>query len=94
MKRIILFLLLIMLALTFISCDSHADITIDGKDEANKIEDIDKNGQKYIISIKSKTFHLEDCYIVKNIDEENIREIYDRDFLIEREFVPCKKCTP
>ncbi len=68
------------------------DVTVYDSEEIPYIED--KTQTKYIMSISGSTYHLESCYIVKNMKEENKREFYGKQFFIEREISPCKRCNP
>lgn len=54
----------------------------------------DTSGQRYIMSAYGSTYHLESCYIVKNMKEENVRVFYNKQFFIDREISPCKRCKP
>lgn len=90
MKKIILLFLTLLMFLC--SCYSNYDIHIDDTEETSYIEDT--SGTKYIASVYGSTYHLESCYIVKNMNEENIREFYDKQFFIDREMSPCKRCNP
>lgn len=90
MKRLILFLTVII---TFLcSCNDNYDIHIDDTEEIPYIEDI--SGTKYIASAYGSTYHREDCYIVKNMKEENIRVFYNKQFFVDRGITPCKRCNP
>lgn len=46
----------------------------------------------YIANTNSKTYHLSYCRFAISMKEENKYETYDLDFLISREFKPCKSC--
>ncbi len=46
----------------------------------------------YIVNTSTRSYHLPSCYILKNTKEENKRETYDIDFLVERGYTPCKIC--
>lgn len=74
------------------SCYSNYDIYIDDADKTPYSEDV--SGTKYIASIYGSTYHLENCFIVKNMNEENIRVFYDKRFFTDREMSPCKRCNP
>ena len=90
------FISLIFVSLMFLcSCDFVTmgyDISIYDTDDIPYVEDTTKT--KYIMSVHGSTYHLESCYIVKNMNEENRREFYGKDFFIERDITPCKRCKP
>ena len=89
MKRFLLFLIALF---TFLfSCDNY-DIHINDTEEVPYIEDT--SGTKYIASAYGSTYHLEKCYIVKNMNKENVRVFYNKQFFIDRKMTPCKICNP
>ena len=90
MKRVVVIFVLLFVFLC--SCYNHYDIEIDDSD--NPIYEENTSGTKYIASKMGKTYHLENCYIVRNMKEENIQVFYSKQFFIEREMSPCKKCKP
>ncbi len=89
MKR---FLLILIILFVFLCSCVNYDIHIDDTEEILYIEDT--SGKKYIASKNGTTYHLESCYIVKNMNEENKRVFYDKQFFIDREMSPCKRCNP
>ena len=90
MKKHLLFLLIILSLLVFCACgDSFYEIKEKDKTET----EWDTSGNtEYVVNISSATYHLPSCYIVKNIKEENKVTTTDIDFLVERQYTPCKKC--
>lgn len=52
-------------------------------------------GVTYILNRHTKKFHFPDCYAV-NLMNENNKRYYtgDREDVIARGYVPCKKCKP
>ena len=90
MKKFIICLILMLIF--FCSCNDNYDIHIDDTEEIPYIEDT--SGTKYIVSAYGSTYHREGCYIVNNMNEENIRVFYDKQFFIDRGISPCKRCKP
>ncbi len=89
MKKLITLLLLVA---TFLcSCSSLDSIELTGEENKSTISRIEGD-ILYIANINSKSYHLSSCYIVENIKAENKYETKDLDFLLEREFKPCKRC--
>lgn len=97
MKKYLLSVLILCFVL-LCSCDNiydYADFMLINTDK-DRIEDtdIDTSGTKYIMSKNGSTYHLESCYIVRNMKEENKRIFYDKQFFIDREISPCSRCKP
>ena len=93
MKKIFILVLIIFLFLCSCSkMNKNYDFMIEDTSEFPYVVDITQT--KYIMSAKGSTYHLEHCYIVKNMKEENIREFYGKQFFIDREISPCKICKP
>lgn len=90
MKKLSLFLIIFLIFL--FSCENNYDIHINDTEEIPYIENT--SGIKYIASKYGNTYHLDNCYVIKNIKEENIRVFYDKQFFIDRQMSPCKRCNP
>ncbi len=91
MKKI--FLAFTIFVVFLCSCYNGYDIHVyDTSGEFPYIEDT--SGTAYVASVNGKTYHLRDCYIVDNMNEENVRVFYDKDFFVKRGMSPCKKCKP
>lgn len=89
MKRF--FALILIFVLTLSSCSTLEHIDVRG--DESKGELVHKGGDVlYVANVNSKSYHTSECYITKGIKEENRHETYDLEFLISREFTPCKKC--
>ena len=86
-------LLLLFFITLFCSCEEiEYDYYFSDTGDVPYLEDT--SGQRYIMSAQGSTYHLESCYIAKNIKEENIRVFYSKQFFIDREISPCKRCKP
>ena len=90
MKNFSLLFILLLIATLFISCggDYH---------EINEKDKVDTEWEtvgstEYIVNTASYTYHLSSCYITRSIKEENKVTTTDINFLIERQYTPCKKC--
>ncbi len=90
MKRT--FLIFVIIAVFLCSCYNDYDIHINDTEEIPYIEIT--SGTKYVASKNGTTYHLENCYIVKNMKKENIRVFYGKQFFIDRGMSPCKRCKP
>ncbi|MBQ4511235.1 MAG: hypothetical protein II984_10970 [Clostridia bacterium] len=97
MKRF--FVSILMLSVFLCSCLNGGFITTpydttfeDGNEIAYVTDDTVKT--KYIMSTSGTAYHLESCYIVKRLKEENIRVFYGKEYFIERNIPPCKRCNP
>ena len=91
MKRI-LFILLLASCLTLASCSIGIDLEIAGEKDKNE-PNLDTDGDVlYIVNVETRVYHFPTCYIVDNMSEENKLLTYDIEFLIEREYSPCKIC--
>lgn len=86
------FILLILTAAFLCSCSQKYDLDFVDSDEIPYVENT--SGKKYVVSVKGNTYHLEDCYIVKNMNEENIRFFYSKKDLEDKGNTPCKRCNP
>ena len=85
-------LLLILLFVIFLtSCSVIEGIDVYG--DAEKPAFSHSDGEKaYVVNKSSGTIHLPSCYIADRISEENRWETTDLNFLLERNYTPCKKC--
>ncbi len=84
------FLFAIILALPlFISCGDYYEIN--EKDKADT-EWETSGDTEYIVNTSSYTYHLPSCYIVKSIKDENKVVSTDINFILERQYTPCKRC--
>lgn len=91
MKRIATILLL-LLCLLIVGCGRGIDLEITGDDIKNE-PNLDTDGDVlYIVNKETRVYHYPSCYIVDNMSEENKLLTYDIEFLIEREYAPCKIC--
>lgn len=88
----VLFSLILVLIVLF--CSPHYDDTQDDcKNRDNG--SVSLEGKVFILNLRSKKFHNEDCFWGSIISEKNA-SIYDgaRKDLIEKGFSPCKRCNP
>lgn len=85
------FCFILILCFLFSACNG-ADYII--KADVDKEEPPPANTGEilYIVNTSSRTYHLPSCYILDRTKDENKAETYDLDFLIEREYTPCKIC--
>lgn len=91
MKRFALAFALIAILLLS-ACGRDYDGKVKGETD-KEVPNLDTGGTVlYIVNTSSRSYHLSSCYMVKSIKEENKQETYDIDFLIEREYSPCKIC--
>lgn len=92
MKRFILISLTLLL-LVLPSCGRKSDKTVaQDSDKEQFNTDIVQQEQLYVVNVSTRSYHLPSCYIVNNIKEENKQETYDKNFLVERGYSPCKIC--
>ena len=89
MKRF--FALIFVFAIFLSSCSTLEHIDVKG-DESKEALTHKSGDVLYVANVNSKSYHTTECYIAKRIKEENRHETYDLEFLISREFTPCKKC--
>ncbi len=90
MKAFSLFILTILLSCLFISC-AKSYYEIDEKEKVDTESEI-LGDTLYIVNISSYSYHLSSCYMADRIKEENKVETRDIDFILEREYTPCKIC--
>lgn len=90
MRKFLIFLLISLCF--FCSCYNNYDVTFEDSDEIPFVENT--TGKKYIVSVKGNTYHLESCYVVKNMNQENIRVFYNKQYLEDMGNSPCKRCNP
>lgn len=90
MKKIA-FILSIISIFLLSSCGGYYEINEKDKVHTEKLRE---GTTEYIVNKASGTYHLENCYIVNNIKEENKIITTDIEFLVERQYTPCKKCMP
>ena len=83
------FILLFVIFLT--SCSVVDKIDVCGDSEKTTLSRVDE-GETYVVNKSSGTIHLPSCYIADRISEENRWETTDLNFLLERNYTPCKKC--
>lgn len=87
-KLMILFLLS---AILLCSCSTLEHIEVKGEDVKSSL--VHESGDVlYVANISSKSYHLASCYIVDRMKAENKYETYDLDFLLKRDYTPCKRC--
>lgn len=91
MKRIAVISLL-LLCLMLASCSIGVDLEITGESDKNESNSDTAGDVLYVVSTETRTYHYPSCYIVDNMDEENKLLTYDIEFLVEREYTPCKIC--
>lgn len=73
----------------FSSCGYHYEIYEKVKNDTER----NSNGvTEYVVNTSSYSYHLSSCYIVNGIKEENKIVTTDIEFLVERQYSPCKKC--
>ena len=91
MKRIV-FISLLLLCLLLVACGTRVDLEVTGDSDKNE-PNLDTDGDVlYIVNVETRVYHFPSCYIVDNMSEENKLLTYDIEFLIEREYSPCKIC--
>ena len=84
--------MLLASCLTLASCSIGIDLEIAGEKDKNE-PNLDTYGDVlYIVNVETRVYHFPSCYIVDNMSEENKLLTYDIEFLIEREYTPCKIC--
>lgn len=89
MKKLLTILIALMLLLS--SCSTIDSIDVQG--DKDKQELICQSGDiTYVANISSKTYHLPSCHIAKRISKKNKWETRDMNFLVKRDFIPCKTC--
>ena len=90
MKKNCFILLILSVFLILVSCGKdYYEITEKDKESAEKAS---LGEIEYVLNKSSGTYHLPDCYIVKNIKEENKVVTSDFDYLTRHQYSPCKKC--
>ncbi len=52
------------------------------------------NGITYVLNKNTKKFHYQSCPSVKDIKPKNKGEATGRESIIQKGFVPCKRCNP
>lgn len=80
-----------------ITITSPKDDTVNGYRTESKVDSSAEETPVTILfyaNTKSKKFHKSDCYIAKNIANENLYITEFRDELIDSEYSPCNKCKP
>ena len=91
LKKLLPVLLIIFIVLILFSCNTPAtedDLVIDSKDTLSH----SSGSVLYVANINSHTYHLSSCRFAKSMKEENRYETSDLDFLLSREYTPCKIC--
>lgn len=89
MKRFLALMFIFVLLLS--SCSTLEHIDVEG--DETKSQPVHESGDViYVANLNTRSYHTEDCYLAKRIKEENKWETFDLDFLISREFTPCKRC--
>lgn len=84
--------MLLASCLLLASCSIGVDLEIAGDSDKNE-PNLDTDGDVlYIVNVETRVYHFPSCYIVDNMSEENKLLTYDIEFLIEREYAPCKIC--
>ena len=89
MKYFYILVILILILPLLISCGDYYEIN--GKDKVSTEWTTDGDGE-YVVNTSSYTYHISSCYIAKGIKEENKVTTTDIDFILERQYTPCKKC--
>ena len=102
-KKTIIFLCTVLL-LTLTSCKNNIDDFNNSKNvnhtaisisEETAGESIYEIQMTYIVNISTGKFHCTECPSVDQMSENNRRKYTgDRDDLISKGYVPCKKCKP
>ncbi len=84
----------VLLIVFFLFCSPYLHSEEDGLCESEK-ERASVENSGFIVNMRSKKFHTEDCFWGSIISEKN-EERYngDRRYLIEKGFSPCKRCNP
>ncbi len=90
MKRF--FALIFILVLLLSSCSTLEHIDVTGDESKGELIHTASGDVLYVANLSSRAYHTKECYLTKRINEENEWETYDLDFLISREFTPCKRC--
>lgn len=89
MKRFSFLFILILVLPILASCTDYHELT--SKDKTDT--EWETNGDtEYTINTASYTYHLSSCYIAENIKDENKVVSTDINFIIERQYTPCKRC--
>ena len=89
MKKLLF--LIIDLVLLFTSCSVLDHVDVQGEETKESLTH--QGGEvTYVANTSSKSYHLKSCHIAKRISDKNRWETTDLDFLLGREFVPCKTC--
>ncbi len=70
------------------------EITEPVSDNAEKTQDVEKNGITYVLNTSSKKIHLPSCSSVGKIKSENYAETDDYSAALAEGYVPCKSCNP
>ena len=101
MKKKILSLVLLLIMLT--SCSSF-DKYFSNEDSTNvyEFDDTDDSAEvnsnhadtrsKYVVNIKTKTYHISSCIYAEKLSDENKEYFDNRQFLNQRGYKSCKKC--
>ena len=84
--------MLLASCLLLASCSIGVDLEITGDKDKNEPNSDTDGNVLYVVNTETRTYHFPSCYIVDNIDEENKLLTYDIEFLVEREYAPCKIC--
>ena len=91
MKRLILIFTLFTVLLIS-SCGIGKDGVSVGEENKEPFNTDTSGSTLYIVNTSTRSYHLPSCYIVNNMKDENKAETYDINFLVEREYTPCKIC--
>ena len=55
----------------------------------------EEQAQDYVLNTNTKKFHYPDCSSVSDMKPENRQDVHeDRESILARGFVPCKRCKP
>lgn len=89
MKYFYFLLVIILILPILISCGDYYELSPKDKTDTEWETDGDT---EYVVNTASYTYHLSSCYIVKSIKDENKVVSTDINFIIERQYTPCKRC--
>lgn len=93
-------LLCIIISTVLTGCKNISDNFCSTETESSTVTSVQtttsaESGMTYIVNISTGKFHCADCPSVEQMSEKNRRKYTgDRDDLISKGYVPCKRCEP
>lgn len=96
MKRLVLILAVLALLLSFAGCASVQEIRAQLPEiAAATVRTLPEPEITYVLNKNTKKFHYPDCASVDEMKAKNRLDVsWDRDEVIARGYVPCKRCNP